>query len=208
MKEKEFLSEMISLQIEYNSVLNEQLRIQDQASIFTTDYAQSALNASLALIDAQDNFNKALGGKTLQKFLTDLQVVTGVRSPKFLGLEWWGSRNVYGSLLEEYPELISQQGKFNSELAKTLLSMNDLPDATRQGLEALIQYSEDIEASMEAVNDAILGIVGSIGSDLYNALVQAWDAGTDSFTAFKNTVSQGLKEMVSQMIFKIGRAHV
>lgn len=198
--QEKWTQELIDLQLKYNDTLNEQIRIQEQANIFITDYSKTAYDAAQALTDAQKNYYDTLSGKTLTQFLSDLEVKTGVAKKKFLGITV-GSKNIYGSLLEQYPELITSTGEFNEELANTLLGLDGLPKETKNALNALIEYHTEIEEATEAMDSAIGSIAGSISNNLYSALTDAWDAGTDSFQAFKESVSEGLKDIVSQMVF-------
>ncbi|MEL7586664.1 MAG: tape measure protein [Prolixibacteraceae bacterium] len=218
--QKAWLSELIQLQIEYNAVLNEQIRLQADANVFLTDYVKTAKNAYVALIDAQKHFRDELykstydysqgflkgllnpikTEQTLNEFLSDLQVKIGVKKKKFLGITT-GSKDVYGSLLEEYPELIDKAGQFNDQLAETLLDLDGLPEKTKQALEALIEYQQEIEAANEAIADAVKNLAGSLASDLSGALRGAWADGTDGFRIFKNIVREGLEDIISELAY-------
>jgi hypothetical protein len=207
--QKKWMNELIKLQIDYNSVLNEQIRVQQQSNVFITDYVRNIQNAFSALDDAQANMDDLLGGKSLDRFLSELEFKIGVAKKKFLGITT-GSKNVYGDLGENFSklvkdgsfsDLIDDAGTLNVELAKTLLNLEGITDETKNSLEELISYQEQIDAAVEAINSAIESIAGSIGSDLYSALRESWDAGTDSFEAFKESVSAGVKDIVSQLLF-------
>jgi hypothetical protein len=201
-EQKRFAEELIALNLQLNGILNEQIRLKEDAnsSVFIKDYAQAIFQASVALKDAQENYLSILNGQDLNSFLDNLLVVVDKKKKKFLGIIT-GYKNVYGSLLDQYPALIDANGKFNASLAEQLLSLQDIPDATKQGLEALIEYQKQIEANQKAMEDAISSIAGSISNDLRNALVDAWEKGTDAFTAFKGSVNKGLKQIVEQMVF-------
>jgi hypothetical protein len=207
--QKKWMNELIRLQLDYNSVLNEQLRIQEQSNVFITDYVRNIQNAFTALSDAQGNMDDLLGGKSMDKFLSELEFKVGVAKKKFLGITT-GSKSIYGELGDNWAklglsgsisDLVDDAGNLNVELAKTLLAIDGIKDETKNSLEEIISYQEQINASFEAINSAIESIAGSVGSDLYNALRQSWDAGTDSFEAFKDSVSSGIKDIVSQLIF-------
>ena len=207
---KEFAIQLMNLKKEINSIIFEELLNFNNNNIFVTDNLKTIENAYIALKQAQENFNKyriidnpfnnVLSDSSLFEYLSKLKIKIGETSDTFLTIKL-GARNVYGSLLEQYPNLINENGSFNASLAKTLLSLEDIPDVTKLGLEALIEYTEEIEKAEEVINDAIKSIVGEIGSDLYNALRNAWDAGTDSFLAFKETISEGLEDIISQILF-------
>ena len=110
-------------------------------------------------------------------------------------------RDIFGSLLEEYPELIDKSGKFNLQIAQTILALDGIPDKTKNALEALIKWQEQIDKANDQIDSAIDSIAGFLSSDLFSSLRTAFDDGTDSFLAFKDSVSKGLKEIVSQMVF-------
>ncbi len=188
--EAKFLKENIKLQREYNIALNEQMMQYKNSSVFINDYAKSIYNASIALIDAQKNYNSVYN--TLDK----LYVQTGVRK-KFLGKE-----NIYSHILEAYPYLVDKAtGRIDISIANSILGMENLAKSTRKALEDLIAWQEQIDKANDQIDSAIDSIAGFLSSDLFNALRTAFDDGTDSFLAFKDSVSKGLKEIVSQMVF-------
>ncbi len=206
--QKAWTSELIRFQIEYNRALNDQIRTQMQSNVFIKDYVKDIQSAFTAIGDAQKNLDKLLSGKSLDKFLYDLDVKIGVAKKKFFGITI-GTKNVYGDLGKYFSELtgsdfsnlIDSSGKLNTELAKTILSLEGITDETKNALEELISYQEQIDAATGQINSAISSIAGSIGSDLYNSLRDAWKGGTDSFSAFKESVSKGIEDIVSQIVF-------
>jgi hypothetical protein len=207
-EQKAWTNELIRFQITYNKALNEQIRTQMQSNVFIKDYVQDIQNAFTAIGDAQQNIDELLSGKSLDKFLYDLDIKIGVAKKKFLGITI-GTKNVYGDLGKyfsqltgsDFSNLIDSSGKLNTELAKTILSLEGITDETKNALEELISYQEQIDSATEQINSAISSIAGSIGSDLYNSLRDAWEGGTDSFSAFKESVSKGIEDIVSQIVF-------
>lgn len=207
-EQKAWTNELIQFQITYNKALNEQIRTQMKSNVFIKDYVQDIQNAFTAIGDAQQNIDELLSGKSLDKFLYDLDIKIGVAKKKFLGITI-GTKNVYGDLGKyfsqltgsDFSNLIDSSGKLNTELAKTILSLEGITDETKNALEELISYQEQIDAATEQINSAISSIAGSIGSDLYNSLRDAWEGGTDSFSAFKESVSKGIEDIVSQIVF-------
>ncbi|MCK9320281.1 hypothetical protein, partial [Methanoculleus sp.] len=210
-----WLKEELETQLKINAALNEQLRIQEDSSVFITDYAKKIYNASEALADAEKRFSDVLKtelsvptwyGNTkkyaqdLKEYLTLLQVQVGTVT-RSVAIFWQKTKPVYGSLLENYKDLIDANGELNISVAESILEMENLPEQTRKSLEQLVEYQKEIEAAQKAMADAVLSIAGHISTDLYGALRDAWSGGTDSFTAFKNSVSEGLEEIISQMAF-------
>lgn len=199
-------------------------------SAFITDYTEKILNAAKVVLAAEKKLDEAIRGmfevqdrtrlstmssswndrmfelnnyeKTLKGYLEKLQVVVGSVETRFLGFLWrTGSEPIYDSLLKKYPELINSAGRLNIEVAKNILAMGNLLSDTEKGLTALIEFEEEVQASLEAIREAISAMAGQIGTDLFSSLATAWDEGTDAFTAFKLTVTKGLKDIISQMIY-------
>jgi hypothetical protein len=220
--EREWLYSLMDMQREYNALINEQIRTQADSGIFITDYVAQIKAAYEAMEKAQVNFLTALGKdwvgdmmsgftsigtgtgnnitQMLEDTLNELEVQTGTKKKKFLGITI-GSEAVFGNLLDEYPDLITASGEFNSELAETILNMENLKDETESTLEDLVEYQSQINEAREKIDAAIQSMAGNIASDLHTALKDAWEAGTSSFDAFKNSVTQGLNDIVSQMLF-------
>jgi tape measure domain-containing protein len=207
---KEYTSELIDLQLSYNAVLNEQIRTQSEGtSIFYTDYAASIQDAAAAAQDALSNLNEALDGSTLEDFLADLDIKTGVKKKKFLGITI-GSSDVYEDLEDawdklgltgEFEDLIDSAGNLNTDLAQTLIDSGLLDEESQEALEALIEYQEEYDEAIEAINDSLEELVGTLSDDLYSALNDAWLDGTDSAEAFFDVVNEGLENLVSQLIY-------
>lgn len=218
----EFYAKMIEMAAKYKNALIDLIQAQKGVndSVFINDYANTIKQASIAIDKAEKEFNRIAlapghreGASTLtsqiissndqaslEKYLNNLDVQIGVTRKKFLGITT-GSKPVFGSLLKEYPALIDANGKFNDTVAETILQMEGLPDATKAGLQALVDYEKQVEESQAAIDSAIQSMAGFISDNLMSALMDAWDNGTDAFQAFKDTVTSGLKDIVSQMIF-------
>ncbi|KAA6441472.1 hypothetical protein FEM33_01685 [Dyadobacter flavalbus] len=114
-------------------------------------------------------------------------------------------KDVYGGLLEEYPELI-QQGEdgwrsINVELAKALLANNQLNGESKEWLENTIAYGEELEKSREQIKGGIMEMTGQIGNTLQNALVEAFKSGEDAAQAFGDTVGEIIANMVQGLLF-------
>ena len=207
----DYLNQMIELQLQYNLVLNDQILTQEGQNIFLTDYARQAKDASKALSDANQKYNaliksiKIISGyeitdefgsawvhtvtnaENLTEALTALQVVT--------------KPGPFGSLLENFPDLIDSSGQFNADLAKTLVNMKDLPDETKNALDGFIAWSDAAKKAREQIDSVITSLSGSMGNDLRDSLVKAFEDGTDSALAFGDTVGNVLENVMSNLLF-------
>ena len=195
-----YLEEMIQLQLKLNDAIFQQTLAQQTGNIFINDYVGQIRQAYLAMTQAQLNFDKLLKGDSLEQYLSQFTVKIGVAKKKFLGITI-GKKDVFGSILDQYPNLIDDQGNLNEAVAKTILTMKGLPTETKDALNALIQYQDEMKAATDQINSAISSMAGSISTDLYNALSDAWKHGSDSFKAFQDSVSKGMESMISQMVY-------
>lgn len=200
-------------------------------SAFVTDWSNQLVSAYEAINDAQRNFDeslkisrvwgplgfsttdvgdwteKGLGKKftievdtvNLEKFLETLQVKTGTKRSGFLGLE---STDTFDSLLKLYPDLL-KNGKLNVEYAQQLVDTigQDMPDASKEALNGLIEWTNQIQAAQEQIAGVISQIAGSLGDDLRNSLVDAFRSGESAAEAFGSSVEKIMEDILSQMVF-------
>jgi len=214
--EKEYYNSIKSQQLEYNKLLNEEIRLKSKAtSYYVTDYKGLAQDAIKAQADALEKFNKSLTELEKKGQVKD-GTKTGVNLGKYLQSFFFGpllknpadsleTKDILVSVFEKYPDLIdkSKQGvdSFNVSLAKSLLAANLFDDATKQMVESTIDWVEQYKVAQEQFQSTMLDLTGQIGNDLRNALVTAFKDGTSAADAFGNTVSNVLENIVSNMLF-------
>jgi len=114
-------------------------------------------------------------------------------------------KDTFVPLLEEYNDLIQigEDGvsRLNRELAETLVANNLVDEGTKQLIEDVIAWEDSIEKAREQVTGVVKDLVGQLGGDVRNALVQAFRDGEDAALALGATVEKVLEDMVSQIIF-------
>ena len=215
--EKAYYDSVQSQQIEYNKLLNDEIRLKNKAASnpYVTNYQGIVEDSIKAQADALDKFNKSLSelenkGKTKDGTKSGVNFFKAIQSvilgPLFKNpADALQTKDVLVSVFEKYPALIdkSKQGvdAFNISLAKSLLASNSLDDATKQMVENTIDWVEQYKAAQEQLQSVILDLTGQIGNDLRNALVTAFKEGTSAADAFGTTVSNVLENIVSQTIF-------
>jgi len=113
--------------------------------------------------------------------------------------------DTFGSLIQLYPNLITQsangQKVFNKDLAQTLITNNQVDDATKQLLQNTIDWTNQMEKAKETVKGIISELAGNLGNNLRDSLVNAFKEGTDAAKAFGDSVSGILEDIISKMIF-------
>jgi hypothetical protein len=203
-EQAELMQNLIDLQTQYNLALNDTLRLQTEQSIFFTDNAKKITDASIAYQDAERERNAIMkdllspggywvGGYDQSLFGSNLfQTLNRILIQTNSGIK---------SLISAYPELIDANGELNISLAETILTSEGLSEERKRQLTDLTEWSKKMAEAQKQMDDAISEMIGNLGNDIYKALSDAWDNSTDSFLAFKDTVSQGLEDLAKQMIF-------
>lgn len=223
---KEILKEVTAQQRAYNlALMEESLAYEKADTVFgTLDYLKAA-NAVTVMKDAWAALNEEIRGTTEQqkKFqsryslfnglfmsshsklkqayagLADIEIKTGHKKTGLFG--WGKGKDLYSSILSVYPELIDKQGKFNVELAKSIIDTRTFNGEGKEALQYIIDLYEEAEKAYEQVKDYLSGIFGELGNTMSDALVDAFRNGTDAAEAFADSVTKMLENIGQQMIF-------
>lgn len=163
-------------------------------NIFTSNYTNTLTQGMAgynAALEKQAELTRKLGSEVVK---------TGVKKKKFLGITY-GTRDVYGNLLKQYPELIKKDGTLNRELAESLKKSGNLKKETADLIDNILQASDAANEAMRAVESELQNLVGSIGTELKKALEDAFISGTDSAKAMAASVVKMLKDISTQKMF-------
>jgi hypothetical protein len=115
------------------------------------------------------------------------------------------SANVLTPLLQQYPSLVQTINgvqTLNVAQAQALLQNNQVTASTKVLIQTALDYQKEQVAALAQIQSALQSMVGSLGSDLDNALVTAFENGTSAAEAFGNTVSNVIGNMVQQFLFQ------
>lgn len=108
-------------------------------------------------------------------------------------------------------ELFSEDGwdGVNMDVLRSIMdtdSFQEFPDAVRQALEEAYSAFENYEKACEEVKSSLESVFGSLGDDIMDALVEAFESGTDAAKSFSesaiDSVSKMLETFEKQMIYK------
>lgn len=152
---------------------------------------------------AQDlEVNKKLKGfgndlKKAYAGLADIGIKTGHRK----GGVFRKGRDIYGSLLDAYPELIDASGKFNKTLAESIINTREFQDGGKETLQYIVDLYNKAEEASKQVKEYLTGIFGDLGNSMSDALVNAFKNGTSAAEDFNKSVQKMLESFGKQMIF-------
>jgi len=111
----------------------------------------------------------------------------------------------FGSLLAEYPEIISTSAdglqSINRELAQSLIANGMVNEETQAILENIMAWEDAIQEARDQIREVISELAGGLGDDLRNSLVEAFKAGEDAAVAMGESIEKVLENVLSQLIF-------
>ena len=217
-------------QLQYNELLRvEQREARDLETIFGSDKLTKARRSLLLAKDWEDDIKRSIKGdiKTLADYRFELEkkeqwqggrqlvdtktegdnyglgmfsIKTGHAKTGFFGLG--KGRDLYSGLTQiaEYKDLVKANGHLNLELAKSIASTREFEGDGKKAFEALIKKEEDFEASLKQMDDYLGGIFGNYASDIMDAVIDAFERGTDAAEAFGDVTKKVMRNVVKDMM--------
>lgn len=114
-------------------------------------------------------------------------------------------KDVYGSLLEQYPEIVKETAEgwaeLNLEMAQALITNNQADDKTKELLQNAIELNEAMQEAKQQIQDTVVELTGQIGDNLKNALVEAFRAGDSAAQALHKTIGDIIADITSKLLF-------
>ena len=217
-------------QLQYNELLRvEQREARDLETIFGSDKLTKARRSLLLAKDWEDDIKRSIKGdiKTLADYRFELEkkeqwqggrqlvdtktegdnyglgmfsIKTGHAKTGFFGLG--KGRDLYSGLTQiaEYKDLVKANGHLNLELAKSIASTREFEGDGKKAFEALIKKEEDFEASLKQMDDYLGGIFGNYASDIMDAVIDAFERGTDAAEAFGDVTKKVMRNVAKDMV--------
>jgi tape measure domain-containing protein len=193
---KAIMNEEIAQQREYNQLLVQQnLEYEQGTTAFGTDAYGKASNA----VTEYGEVTKEL--KSAQSSLSSISIITGHKKTGLFG--WGKGKDVYSSLLSQYPELIDSAGKFNDELAESIINTRKMSDEDKATLQNAIDLYKDQQDALTQMRDYLSSIFGDLGSTITDVLVSAFEHGTDAATKMTDSISDMLSKLAEQMVYDV-----
>ena len=217
-------------QQQYNELLRvEQREARDLETIFGSDKLTKARRSLLLAKDWEDDIKRSIKGdiKTLADYRFELEkkeqwqggrqlvdtktegdnyglgmfsIKTGHAKSGFFGLG--KGRDLYSGLTQiaEYKDLVKANGHLNLELAKSIAATREFEGDGKKAFEALIKKEEDFEAALKQMDDYLGGLFGNYASDIMDAVVDAFERGTDAAEAFGDVTKKVMRNVAKDMV--------
>lgn len=147
------------------------------------------------LSKAAEAYRQGLGG------LWDAQIVTGHKKTGLFG--WGKGKDLYGSILEVYPELIDANGELDTTMLQTILDTRKMSDETRAYLENLIELKDAMDEAEEALEDYLQQTFGSLGDGILDSITTALAEGGSALENFADEAASVLENLGEQIAYSL-----
>ncbi len=188
-------------------------------TVFGDNPYGKAINGAKEYLNANNELKKSLKGdgkvitskglfgsskSTKDSDYAELEKIKIVTGHKKTGVFGWGKgEDTYSGILVEYHKLIDEHGKFNAELAKTVIAERKMSDENKTALQNMIENAEVVEKAYAQMKDYLTNIFGSLGEGMTDALVNAFTSGEDAAQSFYDTASGLVQKLVKDMITSV-----
>ena len=118
----------------------------------------------------------------------------------------WFRKAKYTSLKDAVPELFNEDDSINMDALEEFMNSDmysKLSEQDKAYLEEMMNNWKLYQDAVAAVNDYLTGIFGDLGNTMMDALVDAFESGTDAAQAFTDSVSGMLEELATNMIYSL-----
>jgi len=213
----EFRKEITELNKELKLVkLNAEIDSYTGNSIFGDDLWRNAKNnikaASQALKDYNDTLDSIKNRDNVSSLLKDISKEYSTAAESIAKMQvqirhstWFRSAK-YESLQQAVPELFNSGGSINKEALQSFIgtdTFKKLSSANQAYLQDMANSWEVYQDAVESTKNYLTSIFGELGSNMSDALVDAFHNGTDAAAAFVDSVSEMLDKLAQDMIYAV-----
>jgi tape measure domain-containing protein len=219
----------IAMQREYNLLLLEQnLLLKEATTIFGEKQIEKAANAMKDYQTAINLFKEELKGDapkmnffekssgdasgTYQKrldaynqgigALSQIKIKTGHHKTGLFG--WGKGKDEYTSILKQYDDLLTSEGKLNIERAKAIISTQTMSEENKDLLQSLVDLQEAADEAEEALRDYLQETFGDLGEGLMDSLVASiQDKGVDAWETFGDAGAKVIEKLGEQLAYEL-----
>lgn len=199
---RELQEQRINQQHTLNGLIRqEMLAYKEAETIFGTMAYAKTMRAIEVMRKAQQAQAELIRGNGQQGKMAGLANIDIVTGHKKTGLFGWGKgKDLYSSLLAQYPNLIDANGKFNRSVAESILQTAKFKDKGKEALQAIIDADKEVEAAANHLSQYLSGIFGSFAENATTALRDAFYSGVDAAKELDNVMNDMLQKLADNMV--------
>lgn len=137
---------------------------------------------------------------TAAQSIAAMQVKTGTKGA------WFWKKDTYDSLKNLVPELFGDDDQLDMNALTEFVNGNGkvyqgLTDSNKAYLEDMVDAWGNYQEALENVNDYLTDVFGQLGSNISDALADAFANGTDAAREFTDSASEMIEKMAKDMAY-------
>ena len=221
-KLQEIAASKIAQQNEYNRLLwEEALLHKENTSVFGTKEIANALDMLSKYSDKWHEVNRMLNYRLRDR---DFGVVNGYRSANRMGDNqgslidkigiangsytkgtwfWEKSGTVWDNILKVYPELIDKSGKFNINLAESIVKTREFYGTGKEDFQKIIDSYKQLEEAQKKFDEYVKNTFGELGTSIIDSVYNSLQKGEDAFESFAKTVGNVIGKLGKQLVYEL-----
>lgn len=118
----------------------------------------------------------------------------------------WFRSAKYASLKDAAPELFNEDSSVNMDALAEFVNSDmfkKLSEENQRYLQQMLDNWSTYEEALDSVKNYLTGIFGDLGNTMMDALVDAFENGTDAAKKFTDSVSDMLEKLATNMIYSL-----
>lgn len=146
--------------------------------------------------DVSDDIDLDKTSDSLEESLANMQV-------QIRHSTWFRSAK-YASLKDAAPELFNEDSSVNMDALAEFVNSDmfkKLSEENQRYLQQMLDNWSTYEEALDSVKNYLKGIFGDLGNTMMDALVDAFENGTDAAKKFTDSVSDMLEKLATNMIY-------
>jgi DNA repair exonuclease SbcCD ATPase subunit len=110
-------------------------------------------------------------------------------------------KETFGGLLEVFPELVTETGGINKNMAEVLLSTGQLDDNTKLLVQNALDWADAIDEANKQMKEVAESLAGDLGNSLKASLLDAFSTGENASRKMFDAASQSLEKFIEDILY-------
>ncbi len=215
-KLQEIAASRIAQQNEYNRLLwEEKLLHKENTSVFGTKEIANALEMIIAykthFLEVNNMLKgrlrekgNGLAGTSLRSYDVDVDKISIVTGSYTTGSWFWEKAGTkWGNILDVYPKLIDEQGKFNTQLAESIIKNREFYGTGKEDFQKIIDNYKRLEEAQKKFDEYVKNTFGELGTTIIDSVYNSLQKGEDAFESFAKSVGNVIGRLGKQLAYEL-----
>ncbi len=116
---------------------------------------------------------------------------------------WGKGKDVFESIISQYPDLIKANGEFNKQRAEALLKEQQFAKGSKEALQEIINLYDQAQDTEKLFNDYLRNTFGELGKGILDSVTNALKNGENAFENFAQNVGNVMGKLGKQIMYEL-----